>query len=157
MCLLNCASVKDYLYNSENWLRSPFHLSNFVRLSSTSKILGFHSNWMENRFRVVLKKLLKRNRSWCLRDLQSKKSWSKGAFSMIYVEISDYELFTVWRGCKLKNKIWHSSHNRHIALLKRTPRQVKIRHSIHINETTRIHSERIIAVPPRFSTRNPIN
>ena len=58
MCLLNCASVKDYLYNSENWLRSPFHLSNFVRLSSTSKILGFHSNWMENRFRVVLKRCL---------------------------------------------------------------------------------------------------
>ena len=33
----------------------------------------------------------------CLRDLQSKQRWSEGAFSIIYVDISDYELRTVWR------------------------------------------------------------
>ena len=156
MCLLNCASVKDYLYNSENWLRSPFHLSNFVRLSSTSKILGFHSNWMENRFRVVLKRCLNVIGRDACATYKVKKADRKAPsrWFMLKYQIMNY---AVWRGWKLKNKIWHSSHNRHIALLKRTPRQVKIRHSIHINETTRIHSERIIAVPPRFSTRNPIN
>ena len=56
MCLLNCARVKDHLHDSENWPRSPFDRSNFVRLSSTLRILGFHSNWMENRCRVVLKR-----------------------------------------------------------------------------------------------------
>ena len=39
------------------------------------------------------------------------------AFSIIYVEISGHELCTVRRRSKLKNKIWHSGHNRHIALL----------------------------------------
>ena len=56
MCLLNRTRVKDYLHDSENWPRSPFNRSNFVRLSSTLRILGFHSNWKENRCRVVLKR-----------------------------------------------------------------------------------------------------
>ena len=55
MCLLNCARVKDHLHDSWNWPRSPFDSSNFVRLSSTLRILGFHSNWMEISCRVVLK------------------------------------------------------------------------------------------------------
>ena len=84
MCLLNRTRVKDYLHDSENWPRSPFNLSNFVRLSSTLRILDFHS------------------------------------ISIIYVETSGHELRTVWRRSKLKNKIWHFGHNRHIALLKRT-------------------------------------
>ena len=53
-----CARVKDYLHDSENWARSPFDRSNFVRLSSMLRILGFHSNWMEIRCRVVLKRCI---------------------------------------------------------------------------------------------------
>ena len=64
----------------------------------------------------------------------------------INVEISGHELRTVWRRLKLKNKIWHSGHNRHIALLKRTQKQVKIGYSVHIYKTTRIHSETILGV-----------
>ena len=67
------------------------------------------------------------------------------AFSIIYVEISGHELCTVWRRSKLKNKIWHSGHNRHIALLKRTQKQVKIGYSVYIYKTTRIHSEITLA------------
>ena len=36
--------VKDHLHDSWNRPRSPFDSSNFVRLSSTLRILGFHSN-----------------------------------------------------------------------------------------------------------------
>ena len=41
---LNCARVKDYLHNSENLLRSPLECSNWVFLSFTLRILGFHNN-----------------------------------------------------------------------------------------------------------------
>ena len=30
LCLLNCARVKDRLYDSENWPRSPFDRSNVI-------------------------------------------------------------------------------------------------------------------------------
>ena len=66
----------------------------------------------------------------CLRDLQNKQKLSEGAFSIIFVEISGHELFTVWRRSKLNNKVWHSSYYRYIALLKRTHKQVEIRYSI---------------------------
>ena len=56
---------------------------------------------------------------------------------------------------KLKNKIGHSGHNRHIALLERTQKQVKIGCSVYIYKTTRIHSEIILAVSPEI--RNPMN
>ena len=72
------------------------------------------------------------------------------ASSIIYVEISGHELRNVWRRSKLKNKIWHSGHNRHIALLKRTQKQVKIGYSVYIYKTTRIHSEIILAVSPEI-------
>ena len=58
--------------------------------------------------------------------------------------------YAVWRRSKLKNKIWHSGHNRHIALLKRTQKQVKIGYSVYIYKTTRIHSETILAVSPEI-------
>ena len=51
---------------------------------------------------------------------------------------------------KLKNKIWHSGHNRGIAWLKRTQEQVKIGCSVYIYKTTRIHSEIILAVSPEI-------
>ena len=79
-------------------------------------------------------------------DLQSRQRWSEGAFSIIYVEISSHELRTVCRRSKLKKGIWHSGHNGHIALLKRTQKQVKIAYSVYIYKTTRIHSETILAV-----------
>ena len=82
------------------------------------------------------------------RDLQNQKRWSGGAFSITYVEISGHERRTVWRRSKLENKVWHSGHYRHIALLKRTQKQVKIRNSVYIYITTRIHSERVLAVFP---------
>ena len=115
MCLLNCALVNDRLHNSETRPRSPFDRSNFVCLSSTLRISGFHNNWMENRCRVVLQLCVKViGRNACalarLRDLQSRQRWSEGAFEIIFVEISGHELRTVWRRSKLKNKIWHSSH-----------------------------------------------
>ena len=66
--------------------------------------------------------------------------------AIIYVEISGHELRTVWRRSELKNKIWHSGHNRNIALLKRTQKQVKIGYSVYIYKSTRIHSETILAV-----------
>ena len=147
MCLLNCARVKDHLHDSENWQRSPFVRSNFVRSSSMLKIFGFHSNWMEVRCRVVLKRC--RNMIARSRDLQRRQRWSEGAFSIIYVEISGHELRTVWKRSKLKNKIWHSDHKRHIALLKRTQKRVKIGYSVYIYKTTRLHSETILAVSPK--------
>ena len=55
---------------------------------------------------------------------------------MIFVEISGHELRAVWRRSKLKNKVWHSSHKRHIALFKRAHKQVEIRYSfIYQNNT----------------------
>ena len=54
---------------------------------------------------------------------------------MIYLEISGHELRTAWRRSKLKNKIWHYGHNRHITLLKRTKKQVKIGYSVSIYKT----------------------
>ena len=42
---------------------------------------------------------------------------------------------TVWRRSKLKNKIWHFGHNRHITLLKRTQKQVKMGYSVSIYKT----------------------
>ena len=113
MCLLNCARVKDHLHDSWNWPRSPLDSSNFVRLSSTLKILGFHSNWMEIRCRVVLKRCVNViGRTLArLRDLQSWQRRSEGAFLIIYVQISVHELRTVWRRSKWKNKIWRSGHN----------------------------------------------
>ena len=56
---------------------------------------------------------------------------------------------SVWKSSKLKNKIWHSDHNRHIALLKRTQKRVKIGYSVYIYKTTRLHSETILAVSPK--------
>ena len=56
MCLLNCAGANDHLHNSKTRPRSPFDRSNFVCLSSALRISGFHNNWMENRYRVVLKR-----------------------------------------------------------------------------------------------------
>ena len=79
-----------------------------------------------------------------------KQSGSEGGFSIIYVEISDYELRTVWRRSKLKNKIWYSGHYRHIALLKNTHKRVKLRYRINIYKTTRIYSDRILAVSPEI-------
>ena len=70
-----------------------------------------------------------------LRVLQIRQRWSEGAFSIIYVEISVHELCTVWRRSKLKNKIWHFCHYRHIALLKRTQKQVKMGYSVSIYKT----------------------
>ena len=90
-----------------------------------------------------------------LRDLQSKQRWSESAFSIIYVEISGHELRTVWRRSKLKNKIWHFGHNRHIALLKSTQKQVKIGCSVYIYKTTRIRSETILAVSPKIWFTEP--
>ena len=58
--------------------------------------------------------------------------------------------YAVWRRSKLKNKIWHSGHNRHIALLERTQKQVKIGCSVYIYKTTRIHSETILAASPEI-------
>ena len=123
MCLLNCAGANDHLHNSETRLRSPFDRSNFVCLSSTLRISGFHNNWMENRCRVALK-------GCGLRDLQRKQKWSEGALSIIFVEISGHELRAVWRRSKLKNKVWYSSHYRHIVLLKRAHKQVEIRYGV---------------------------
>ena len=40
----------------------------------------------------------------------------KMQYSLIYVEISDYELRRVWRMSKLKNKIWHSGHYSHFCV-----------------------------------------
>ena len=45
--------------------------------------------------------------------------------SIIFVELSGHELCTEWRRSKLKNTILHSGQYRHIALLKRTHKQVK--------------------------------
>ena len=64
--------------------------------------------------------------------------------------MSGHGLRTVWRRSKLKNKIWHSGHNRHIASPKRTQKQVKIDYSVYIYKTTRIHSEIILAVSPEI-------
>ena len=61
----------------------------------------------------------------------------------------------MWRRLKLKNKIWHSGHNRHIALLKRTQKQVKIGYSVDIYKTTRIHSETILGVSPEIWYTEP--
>ena len=44
LCLLNCALVNDRLHNTETRPRSPFDRSNFVCLSSTWRISGFHNN-----------------------------------------------------------------------------------------------------------------
>ena len=52
----------------------------------------------------------------------------------------------MWSRSKSKNKIWHFGHHRHIAFLKRTHKQVKIRYSVYIHKTTRTHSERILTV-----------
>ena len=84
-----------------------------------------------------------------LRDLQSKQSWSEGAFSIIFVEVSGHEILAVWRRSNLENKIWHSGHYRHITSLKRTHKQVKIHYSV-IYKTTRIRSERILSVSNRI-------
>ena len=46
----------------------------------------------------------------------------------------------MWRS-KLKTKIY-----KHIALLKRTRKQVKIRYSVYIYKTARMHSERVLEV-----------
>ena len=66
-----------------------------------------------------------------------------------------HELRTVWRRSILKNKIWHSGHNRHITLLKRTQKQVKIGYRVYIYKTTRIHSETIHAVSPKIYYTEP--
>ena len=63
--------------------------------------------------------------------------------------------YAVWRRSKLKNKIWHSGHNRHIALLERTQKQVKIGCSVYIYKTTRILSETILAVSPEIWYTEP--
>ena len=132
MYLLNCARVDDHLHNSETRPRSPFDRSNFVCLSSALRISGFHNNWMENRCWVVLKRCV----NVIGRNLQRQQKWSEGAFSIIFVEIPGHELCTVRRRSKLKNKVWHSSHCSHIALLERTNKQVEIRYGvIHQNNT----------------------
>ena len=69
--------------------------------------------------------------------------------------IIGHELRTVWRRSKLKNKIWHFGHNRHIALLKSTQKQVKIGCSVYIYKTTRIRSETILAVSPKIWFTEP--
>ena len=72
-----------------------------------------------------------------MRDLQSRQRWSEGVFSIIYFEIPGHELCTVRRRSKLKNEIWHSGHNRHIVLLKRTQKQVKNRlQSLYLQNST---------------------
>ena len=141
--------MNDRLHNSETRPRSPFDRSNFVCLSYTLRISGFRNNWMENRCRVVLKRCVNViGRNACVHAyLQSKQRWSEGAFSIIFVEISGHELRTVWRRSKLKYKVWHFSHDRHIVLLKRAHKQVEIRCSV-FTKTTRSHSEIIIAVSP---------
>ena len=59
--------------------------------------------------------------------------------------------YAVWRRSKLKNKIWHSGHNRHIALLKRTQKQVKMGYSVPFTK----HSETIFAVSPEILYMEP--
>ena len=49
-----------------------------------------------------------------------------------------------------KNKIWHSGHNRHIALLKKTHKQVEIGYSVYIYKATGIHSEIVFSVSPEI-------
>ena len=44
--------------------------------------------------------------------------------------IWSWTITTVWRRSKLKNKVWHSSHYRHIVLLKRAHKQVEIHYSV---------------------------
>ena len=82
--------------------RYPFDRSNFIFLSHTLTILGFHNNWMENSSRMVLKKLHKRDLSWCLRDLHSEQKWWEGASKIIFVE-SGHEPRTVWKKIKIKD------------------------------------------------------
>ena len=53
----------------------------------------------------------------------------------------------MWRRSKLKNRVWHYSHHRHIALLKKT--QVEIRYSV-LYKATCTHSERILIVSPEI-------
>ena len=64
--------------------------------------------------------------------------------------MSGPELRTVWRRSKLKNKVWHSSHWRHIALLKRAHKQVEIHYSVIYQNNTHTHIQRILAVSPEI-------
>ena len=59
------------------------------------------------------------------------------------------------RRLKLKNKTWHFGHNRHIALLKRTQKQVKIGYIVYIYKTKVMHSEIILAVSPEILFTEP--
>ena len=52
--------------------------------------------------------------------------------------------------CSTFNDLRSRSHNRHIALLKRTQKQVKIGYRVYIYKTARIHSETILAVFPEI-------
>ena len=112
----------------------------FFILAWSEEILlsGFHNNWMKNRCRFVLKRcvnVIGRN-AYALAWLTKKTKVIGRAFEMIFVEISGHELRAVWRRSKLKNKVWHSSHKRHIALFKRAHKQVEIRYSfIYQNNT----------------------
>ena len=96
MCLLNSEIDKISFW--------PLKLRSFVFYAS------FHNNWMENRCWFFLKRCINviSGNACALACLQIKQSWSEGAFSIIYVEISVYELRTVWRRSKLKNKICYS-------------------------------------------------
>ena len=51
------------------------------------------------------------------------------------------KLRTVWRRSKLKTRVWHSNHYRHIALLKRMHKQVEIGYSV-LHKTVLHHSPR---------------
>ena len=75
--------------------------------------------------------------------------------SMIFVELSGHELCTEWRRPKLKNKILHCGQYRHIALLKRTHKQVKCVTVLFTKQHAYTLKE-FLQFPSRFSTQNAI-
>ena len=106
MCLLNCARVNDHFQNSETRPRSPFDRLNFVCLSPTLRTLGFHTNKMENRCQIVLKRcvnVIGRNACACVTYKVNKSFGMRLADN--FVKISGRELRTAWRRSKLKDKV----------------------------------------------------
>ena len=73
--------------------------------------------------------------------------------SIIFVELSGHELCTEWRRPKLKNKILHCGQYRHIALLKRTHKQVKCVTVLFTKQHAYTLKE-FLQFPSRFSTQN---
>ena len=98
MCLLNRARVKDHLHDSENWPRSPFKRSKFVRSSSTLRIVlkrcvnVIGRNWIhlvtcskiESPWPTLLQSLRARQNLWNLhfRSLSTRVVWPKVIFGL---------------------------------------------------------------------------